>query len=80
MSSNNMQILVIERGTKQRFLVTGENETTYFLANVIDDMHGASHISNLFSQKYDDLYNSVSYNSNDINELVDNISDKIKYG
>ena len=43
-------------------------------------MHGASHISNLFSQKYDDLYNSVSYNSNDINELVDNISDKIKYG
>ena len=39
-------------------------------------MLGAYHISNLFSQKYDDLYNRVSYNSNDMKEMVDNISDK----
>ena len=42
-------------------------------------MRGASHLSNLFSQKYDDFHNSVSYNSNDVNELVDSISDEIKY-
>ena len=57
-----------------------KGDINYSVTNVIDDMHEASHMSNLFIQKYADLYNSVSCYTNDMNELVDNISDKIKYG
>ncbi len=45
---------------------------------VVDDTHGDVNISKLFADKYQDLYNSVSYNVNDMDNvcaiLEDNIS------
>ena len=38
--------------------------------NCIDDITGNSCIAELFSKKYDELYNSVSYEEQEMNDLM----------
>ena len=37
---------------------------------IVDEVQGDSEICNLFSQKYEELYQSVSYNENEMNVLM----------
>ena len=39
------------------------------LPNIIDDKTEVEEISNIFADKYDTLYNSVSYSLNDLDRL-----------
>ena len=54
------------------------------LSNVVDDTHGDKDITNTFANKYKHLYNSVSYDVNDMNvvrnELEKNIASSCKIG
>ena len=54
------------------------------LPTLIDDTHGNEDISNLFLEKYRDLYNSVPYNQNDMEtfqkEIELNIDNKCERG
>ena len=47
------------------------------LPNVIDGSTGIKEISDIFANKYDTLYNSVSYNMNDLNALSKTIASRI---
>ena len=44
------------------------------LPNIIDDKTEVEEISNIFAEKYDTLYNSVSYSLNDLDRLKMNIN------
>ena len=46
--------------------------------NNVDGVTGESEISNLFASKYKDLYNSVSYDSFDMCNLLDDVKHSIK--
>jgi len=52
------------------------------LPNVVNDTHGDEDIINIFANKYKHLYNSVSYDVNDMNvvhnELEKNIAISLK--
>jgi len=60
------------------------NNNRSSLPNVVDDAHGDKNITRTFADKYKDLYNSVSYNVNDMNavrnELENNIASSCKTG
>ena len=40
------------------------------LANMVDEVTGGEDISKVFATKYDDLYNSVAYNEEDMTSLL----------
>ena len=48
--------------------------------NVIDDCVGPEEISDLFADKYDSLFNSVSYNKNDMQNLLSDVDNMILNG
>ena len=43
---------------------------------VIDDASDPTNISSLFAAQYDSLYNSVPYNSNEMDDFVVSLSEK----
>lgn len=45
--------------------------------NIVDNAQGDSAIGDMFSQKYRDLYNCVSYNENEMDELLQEMSDSV---
>ena len=47
------------------------------MPTTIDEKTEVEEISNVFAEKYDMLYNSVSYNLNDLNRLTMDISKRI---
>ena len=52
-------------------------KTNNNLPNVIDGTTGIKEISDIFADKYDTLYNSVSYNMKDLNALSKTIASRI---
>jgi hypothetical protein len=47
------------------------------LSNVVDDTHGDKDITNTFANKYKHLYNSVSYDVNDMNVVSNELENNI---
>ena len=54
------------------------NRSQTSLPTTVDDAHGQDNISNLFAQKYEILYNSVSYDSHQMSEILFKIDSLIK--
>ena len=55
-------------------------KTSNNLPNAMDEVTGTDEISSLFADKYDTLYNSVSYNMNEMNRLENEIKSHINIG
>ena len=55
-------------------------KTNNSLPNMMDGLTGDEEISHIFSEKYDTLYNSVGYNIQDLNNLMDDIESRINAG
>ena len=68
-STNNDRVLWDE--------VKKMTKTNNNLPNIIDGSTGIEEISDIFAEKYDTLYNSVSYSQSDLNELKKNIDAQI---
>ena len=47
------------------------------LPNMVDEVAGGENSYKLFATKFDDLYNSVAYNEEDIASLLQNIRSKV---
>merc|ERR1711888_45221 len=46
-------------------------------SNIMDGLTAINEIATIFSEKYDDLYNCVSYNTDDMNRLKDDLKARI---
>ncbi len=68
-STNNDRVLWDE--------VKKMTKTNNNLPNIIDGSTGIEEISDIFAEKYDTLYNSVSYSQSDLHELKNNIDAQI---
>ena len=59
------------------------NKIVVSVPNIVDNAQGDEEINSLFCEKYNALYNSVSYNVNEMNTLLDeiniNVNDKCKH-
>ena len=55
-------------------------KTSNNLPNAMDEVNGTDEIASLFADKYDALYNSVSYNINEMNRLENEIKSHIDIG
>ena len=53
------------------------SKTNNNLPTTIDEKNEVEEISHIFAEKYDTLYNSVSYNLNDLNRLTKDIARRI---
>ena len=69
-SNNNDRVLWDE--------VKKMSKTSNNLPATIDEKNEVEEISNIFAEKYDFLYNSVSYNLNDLNRLTMDIARRIE--
>ena len=69
-SNNNDRVLWDE--------VKKMSKTSNNLPNIIDDKTEVEEISNIFAEKYDTLYNSVSYSLNDLDRLKKDINGHIE--
>ena len=53
------------------------NKSNASLPSTVDNVQGTENISNLFAEKYNDLYNSVSYNSEDMSSILSDLESQI---
>ena len=58
--------------------VKRKNKKPQSSPTVVDGIHGCKEIGEVFRQKYEDLYNCVSYDQHEMDELYEGISESIK--
>ena len=56
------------------------SKTNNELPNVMDDHSSVEEITGIFTNKYNILYNTVNYNTNDMKRLSDDIDHRIENG